>query len=304
MIQLLKKKSTKKNYQDILIQYLNKLNNSNSKIDVIAKKIKIAFFNCISDLVLNKNEELKYLILYFEEKHKKNLIEKYFKTWKNKVLSAKNEKHINEYNIESNNNIIYNNNEFYNNVDKKQKSLIEIKKYIIDYDEETNNKDKIIEKEKQNIDNNIKFNMNSDIFINNIDKINRSIDDKHSLKQNTKRSKTDEKKQNFREKFKEMEEEYRIKYLISSKSNINYNDANNIINVKKSINKAIKNTRNYINKIDEYETSKKSKEKLDTIDKNNINVMIYDSLDKLNHNINNQNISEVLLIKNISLIMI
>jgi len=292
MIQLLKKKSTKKNYQDILIQYLNKLNNSNSKIDVIAKKIKIAFFNCISDLVLNKNDELKYLILYFEEKHKKNLIEKYFKTWKNKVLSAKNEKHINEYNIESNNNIIYNNNEFYNNVDKKQKSLIEIKKYIIDYDEETNNKDKIIEKEKQNIDNNIKFNMNSDIFINNIDKINRSIDDKHSLKQNTKRSKTDEKEQKFREKFKEMEEEYRIKYLISSKSNINYNDANNIINVKKSINKAIKNTRNYINKIDEYETSKKSKEKLDTIDKNNINVMIYDSLDKLNHNINNQNISE------------
>ena len=292
MIQLLKKKSTKKNYQDILIQYLNKLNNSNSKIDVIAKKIKIAFFNCISDLVLNKNDELKYLILYFEEKHKKNLIEKYFKTWKNKVLSAKNEKHINEYNIESNNNIIYNNNEFYNNVDKKQKSLIEIKKYIIDYDEETNNKDKIIEKEKQNIDNNIKFNMNSDIFINNIDKINRSIDDKHSLKQNTKRSKTDEKEQKFREKFKEMEEEYRIKYLISSKSNINDNDANNIINVKKSINKAIKNTRNYINKIDEYETSKKSKEKLDTIDKNNINVIIYDSLDKLNHNINNQNISE------------
>ena len=292
MIQLLKKKSTKKNYQDILIQYLNKLNNSNSKIDVIAKKIKIAFFNCISDLVLNKNDELKYLILYFEEKHKKNLIEKYFKTWKNKVLSAKNEKHINEYNIESNNNIIYNNNEFYNNVDKKQKSLIEIKKYIIDYDEETNNKDKIIEKEKQNIDNNIKFNMNSDIFINNIDKINKSIDDKHSLKQNAKRSKTDEKEQKFREKFKEMEEEYRIKYLISSKSNINDNDANNIINVKKSINKAIKNTRNYINKIDEYETSKKSKEKLDTIDKNNINVMIYDSLDKLNHNINNQNISE------------
>ena len=292
MIQLLKKKSTKKNYQDILIQYLNKLNNSNSKIDVIAKKIKIAFFNCISDLVLNKNDELKYLILYFDEKHKKNLIEKYFKTWKNKVLSAKNEKHINEYNIESNNNIIYNNNEFYNNVDKKQKSLIEIKKYIIDYDEETNNKDKIIEKEKQNIDNNIKFNMNSDIFINNIDKINRSIDDKHSLKQNAKRSKTDEKEQKFREKFKEMEEEYRIKYLISSKGNINDNDANNIINVKKSINKAIKNTRNYINKIDEYETSKKSKEKLDTIDKNNINVMIYDSLDKLNHNINNQNISE------------
>ena len=136
MIQLLKKKSTKKNYQDILIQYINKLNNSNSKINEIAKKIKIAFFNNISDLVLNKNDELKYLILYFEEKYKKNLIEKNFNLWKKKVLSAKKEKHINEYNVENNNNIIYKNNEFYNNVDKKQKSLIEIKKYIIDYDEE------------------------------------------------------------------------------------------------------------------------------------------------------------------------
>ena len=107
IIQLLKKKSTKKNYQDILIQYLNKLNNSNSKIDVIAKKIKIAFFNSISDLVLNKNDELKYLILYFDEKHKKNLIEKYFNIWKKKVLSAKNSKHFNKYNIENNSNIIY-----------------------------------------------------------------------------------------------------------------------------------------------------------------------------------------------------
>ena len=169
MVQLLKKKSTKKNYQDILIQYLNKLKNSNSKIDVIAKKIKIAFFNSISDLVLNKTDELKYLILYFEEKHKKNLLEHHFNKWKNKVLSAKIKKHINEYNIEKNNNIIYRNNEFYNNADKKQKSLIEIKKYIIDFDEEINSKDKIIKTEKQNIENTIKFNMKSDTFLYNKD---------------------------------------------------------------------------------------------------------------------------------------
>ena len=235
------------------------------------------------------------IVLYFDEKHKKNLIEKYFNIWKKKVLSAKNSKHFNKYNIENNSNIIYRNNEFYNKVDKKKKSLIEIKKYIIDFDEEINSKDKIIKKEKQNIENNIQFNMKNDTFRNNKNIINKIIDDKHSLNHITKRSKTAqdyEKSQIFRENFKEMEEEYRIKYLLSSKSYINDNDASNIINIKKSINKAIKNTRNYINRIDEYETNKKSKEKLDTIEKNNINVMICDSLEKLNPNINNANISE------------
>ena len=249
MIQLLKKKSTKKNYQDILIQYLNKLNNSNSKIDVLAKKMKISFFNCISDLVLNKNDELKYLILYFEEKRKKNLVEKYYNVWKNIAISAKCQNLIKKYEIENNNKIIYRTNKFYNLNDKKQMSLIEIKKYIIDYDEEINSKEKnnisekniIIEEEKQNIEKNIKYNIKSDNFINNQDITNKVIDDKHSLNQITKRSKTDEdyeKVLKYRENFEEMEEEYRIKYLLSSKSYINDNDADNIINIKKSINKA------------------------------------------------------------------
>ena len=303
MIQLLKKKSTKKNYQDILIQYLNKLNNSNSKIDVMAKKMKISFFNCISDLVLNKNDELKYLILYFEEKRKKNLVEKYYNVWKNIAISAKCENLIKKYEIENNNKIIYRTNKFYNLNDKKQMSLIEIKKYIIDYDEEINSKEKnnisekniIIEEEKQNIEKNIKYNIKSDNFINNRDITNKVIDDKHSLNQITKRSKTDEdyeKVLKYRENFEEMEEEYRIKYLLSSKSYINDNDADNIINIKKSINKAIKNTRNYINKIDEYETNKKSKEILDSNEKNNINTIICNSLEKLNHNINSTNTNE------------
>ena len=303
MIQLLKKKSTKKNYQDILIQYLNKLNNSNSKIDVVAKKMKISFFNCISDLVLNKNDELKYLILYFEEKRKKNLVEKYYNVWKNIAISAKCENLIKKYEIENNNKIIYRTNKLYNLNDKKQMSLIEIKKYIIDYDEEINSKEKnnisekniIIEEEKQNIEKNIKYNIKSDNFINNRDITNKVIDDKHSLNQITKRSKTDEnyeKELKYRENFEEMEEEYRIKYLLSSKSYINDNDADNIINIKKSINKAIKSTRNYINKIDEYETNKKSKEILDSNEKNNINTIICNSLEKLNHNINSTNTNE------------
>ena len=95
IIQLLKKKSAKKNYQDIIIEYLNNLNKSEAKVDTVAKNMKIAFFNCINDLVLNKNDELKYLILYFEEKYKKDLLRKYFNNYKNSILGAMNMNNIN-----------------------------------------------------------------------------------------------------------------------------------------------------------------------------------------------------------------
>ena len=207
IIQLLKKKSSKKNYQDILIQYLNSLNDSNTKIDIVTKNMKIAFFNCISDLVLNKNDELKYLILYFNEKYKKNNLEKYFNIWKKVVDGANNQNNIKNYLMENINNIIYRNNKSNNNfklkdqkyfpieenidniISKKEKSLIEIKKYIIDFDEENEennnkrdnlsvnknilinqkNKNSIIAEEKYNIDQNIRFNIeNKDIENNKI----------------------------------------------------------------------------------------------------------------------------------------
>jgi hypothetical protein len=48
--------------------------------------MKIAFFNNINDLVLNKIDELKYLVLYLDEKNKKNIIWKYFIIWKKKFF--------------------------------------------------------------------------------------------------------------------------------------------------------------------------------------------------------------------------
>ena len=124
--------------------------------------MKIAFFNCINDLVLNKNDELKYLILYFEEKHKKNLLGKYFNNWKNSILGAMNMNNIKKYKIQNNNiNIIYRNKESNNKLNykekkhfsteeninqkkfSKEKELIEMEKYIIDYDEDLINKNKI-----------------------------------------------------------------------------------------------------------------------------------------------------------------
>ena len=123
--------------------------------------MKIAFFNNINDLVLNKIDELKYLVLYLEEKNKKKKIGKYFNIWKNNVLSAQNKNNIKQYEIENSNiNFIYRNKSTNNpnfnikeqehfsieeNLDEKtfikEKLLKEMKKYIIDFDEDLSNKE-------------------------------------------------------------------------------------------------------------------------------------------------------------------
>ena len=272
-----------------MIQYLNILNNSNSKKDIVTKNMKIAFFNNINDLVLNKIDELKYLVLYLDEKNKKKIIGKYFNFWKNIVLSAVNTKNIKQYEIENNNiNFIKRNKSPNNHIFKikeqehfsieenldeksliKEKLLKEMKKYIIDFDEDVSNKEnqknlekeglvkhynkkEIIEEEKQNIEKNIIFNIDNNISRNNNIK---NISDKKNM-----RAKTDDdedKMEKYRKKFKELEDEYRMKYLLSSKSSINDNEAQNLINIKESINKAINNAKDNIHKIDEFEKNYK-----------------------------------------------
>ena len=287
----------------------------------------MAFFNCINDLVINKNDELKYLILYLEEKYKKKILGNYFSVWKNHVLGARNDKKIKKLQIEKiNNNTLYrnkgSNNKYYiikqehfsieENIEQKnfdkENLLKEMKKYIIDYDEDTtttkekeNNSDKdkldkneikkyIIEEEKQNIEQNIIFNIQNSTSRNN----NTNYLLKKTFNENDKKAKTNDENdihQKYRNNYNELEEEYRIQYLLCSKSDINDNEAKNIINIKKSINKAVNNTRNNINKIDEYESSKKisdsnqKKEKKPDIE--NINHIIFDSLEKLNPNTKN-----------------
>lgn len=285
--------------------------------------MKIAFFNNINDLVLNKIDELKYLVLYLEEKNKKKKIGNYFNIWKNNVLSAQNKNNIKQYEIENSNiNFIYKNKSTNNpnfnikeqehfsieeNLDEKtfikEKLLKEMKKYIIDFDEDvsnkenkknlgkeelakTNNKNEIIEEEKQNIEQNIIFNIDNNISRNNNIK---NLSNEKNI-----RAKTDEdedKMEKYRKKFKELEEEYRMKYLLSSKSNINDNEAQNLINIKESINKAINNAKDNINKIDEHEKNYNNyQKKFEETKDGNINLIIFDSLEKLNQNVNNNNI--------------
>ena len=307
-----------------MIQYLNILNNSNSKKDIVTKNMKIAFFNNINDLVLNKIDELKYLVLYLDEKNKKKIIGKYFNIWKNTFLSAVNTKNIKQYEIENNNINFINRNKSTNNhifkikeqehfsieenLDEKslikEKLLKEMKKYIIDFDEDVSNKEnqknlekeglvkhynkkEIIEEEKQNIEQNIIFNIDNNISRNNNIK---NISDKKNM-----RAKTDDdedKMEKYRKKFKELEEEYRMKYLLSSKSSINDNEAQNLINIKESINKAINNAKDNIHKIDEFEKNYKInyQKKIEETKDANINFIIFDSLEKVNENkINNIN---------------
>ena len=52
--------------------------------------MKTAFFSCMNDLVLSKNDELKYLILMIEEKYKKIEKENYFNMWKKFIINMKN----------------------------------------------------------------------------------------------------------------------------------------------------------------------------------------------------------------------
>ena len=287
--------------------------------------MKIAFFNNMNDLVLNKIDELKYLVLYLDEKNKKNIIGKYFIIWKKNSLSAINKNDIKHYEIENSNINFINKNKspnnhnfnikeqehfsFEENLDEKsfikEKLLKEMKKYIIDFDEDVSNKEnqkilekeglvkdynkkQIIEEEKQNIEQNIIFNIDNNISRNN--NIKNNSDEKNI------RAKTDDdedKMEKYRKKFKELEEEYRMKYLLSSKSNINDNEAQNLINIKESINKAINNTKDNIHKIDEYEKNYNSyQKKVEETKDGNINVIIFDSLEKINENKNNNNINK------------
>ena len=71
------------------MEYLNHLSNTGDKLNVVSKEMKTKFFSGMNDMVLNKNDELKYLILMREEvlKHKLKIL--YFHKWKNRALYNK-----------------------------------------------------------------------------------------------------------------------------------------------------------------------------------------------------------------------
>ena len=112
--------------------------------------MKIAFFNNINDLVLNKIDELKYLVLYLDEKNKKNIIGKYFIIWKKNTLSAINKNDIKHYEIENSNINFINKNKSPNNHNfniKEQEHF----SFEENLDEKSFIKEKLLKEMKKNI---------------------------------------------------------------------------------------------------------------------------------------------------------
>ena len=65
-IMLISKKRKAKNYQEILYEYFKILLASKNILKLVSKEIKSKFFMNMSNIVLNKYDELKYLILMKE----------------------------------------------------------------------------------------------------------------------------------------------------------------------------------------------------------------------------------------------
>ena len=128
--------------------------------------MKTAFFNNMSDLILNKKDELKYLILYLDEKYKRDIIFRYLNIWKKNIFGGKIKENIDK---------IDKRDELKDNIEENEY----IKKYIIDFDEEDISKDEnykeLNENENQNTEQILQFNDENNILKNNINIILKKI---------------------------------------------------------------------------------------------------------------------------------
>ena len=86
LIPFVTKRRKKKNYQEILSEYLNHLASAGNKLNSVSKEMKSQFFMNMNDMILNKNDELKYLILMREEFYKYKLKIYFFRKWRSLAL--------------------------------------------------------------------------------------------------------------------------------------------------------------------------------------------------------------------------
>ena len=102
----LSKKRKKKNYQEILYEYLKMLLSSKNILKLISKEIKANFFKNMNDVMVNKHDELKYLILTKENNRNYKTKSNYFQKWKK--LSGIDNSIKEMYEFDINNKIDYN----------------------------------------------------------------------------------------------------------------------------------------------------------------------------------------------------
>ena len=175
-----KKKKDKKNYQDILYDYLKMLLSSKNLLKLISREIKARFFMNMNDNMLNKNNELKYFILMKENYRKYKIKTNYFQRWK-KSINLNENSIKDDDSLDNNSSSIMNYNLFKSvnglsgfhklklfNINNKNRSLMR-------YGSENKIENEYIEKSKTNIFNNwendIKISKNINIyFIGNFNK--------------------------------------------------------------------------------------------------------------------------------------
>ena len=277
------KKRKKKNYQEILSEYLNHLSNAGNKLNSVSKEMKSQFFMNMNDMILNKTDELKYLILMREEFFKYKLKLYFFRKWKCRALynhdlldednPFKNNDEINYQNFKSNNFIQQGGNRNSNNLKNSGNILdskIDNNPNLLIFDNDDKKKDEIkLEDSIKVLDvqkniNNALYNTN-DIFhkFNNINKnINNNMKDNNMNNNNINN----------------------MNNINSNKEDDNNIEFNNILNNIERMKKTVTYGDSLINNknISDIKKNLKNNEDINNINKSNLN----------NNNINNNNLNK------------
>lgn len=156
-----KKKKDKRNYQDILYDYLKMLLSSQNLLKLISKEIKARFFMNMNDTTVNNNDELKYFILMKENYRKYKIKTNFFQRWKRAL-------NLNENSIKENDSFENNNSLMNYNLFKSVNSLSGFHKLklINSYNINDKNRSFMRYQSENQIENEYKENGKTDIFNN------------------------------------------------------------------------------------------------------------------------------------------
>ena len=326
LIPILTQKREKKNYQEILMEYLNYLGKSENKLNSISKEMKSNFFQNINEEELNTHDDLKFLILMREEIFKYKIKKYYFNKYKNKALYHRDL--IDEDNPFINNNIldyqqfkkiksnvinkdsINFNNYLNNNMNDKNKKIdindlfkSSSKKSIhtnenSSRNENMNYNDLLYRSSKKSI------NLQDSINVLDIQKnINEALNNTNDLFNKIRLHNSGY--INYNNQFQNSNDINNIdgnnneNKFIKAKSNLLPNYKNNLININE--NKNNNNKINYINKIDNTNKNYQININNNIGKKDSINEDLYDDKDSMNNNLieNNEEIKHFYNITNL-----
>ena len=294
------------------MEYLNHLSSSENKLSSISKGMKTQFFSNMSDIALNKHDELKFLILMREELFKYKFKTFCFNKWKVKTLYNRDliddenpfynrkfnydnfkrhnsiSKEANNFNFNENRNAYknYNANKFFDSLNSNNKNnsnrffdSLNSHNYAYSGGGESDRFNQLglnFIKNPNQQSNSIDKSNKLDKLLNNDELLRRNEDNENNLiKFNSNNNNDEDKKENNNDM---MDYNY---LLISNKKSIDsIQDSMNVLNVQKNINEALNNTNNLLTKLSSHKKEiNKSDNKI-----NEENENIFKDDDKLNNN--------------------